>query len=1037
MVVLALFAALAIGSCRDVEEEYTPEVDCMETVAIRQSSFSAGELSPKALGRTDSPAYGRAGAQMRDFVINPQGSMSRRPGFKHIGACKVIDPFTATERASSTGDFTLIDSAYAAELGRWVAVGMAGGTNPIIVRSDNDGVTWTAAGTIPAVNVSLFSVAWSGSRYVAVGAETGGNSTIFYSVDGDTWTNASAALTGTPDLLSVVWSNRSALFVATGITGNVIITSPTGASWTEQSTSFGGTAIAASPDTDSLIVSSLLGGFGLSQDGGLTWSSISPPTGTAWTPGLSNALFYDNGFFYALGSEGIAPILGVVERGTGDGTWTRVFTAASVQRINGGARFGDFLFVVGEDGLFASSEDGGATWLESNIEALPLFSVEIGNNVAIIVGSTDGADAQLFTMAVDTTQRRLIPFDGSTGPPYMIELGHLYMRFWRNEVAVESSPGMPLEIVTPWVGGEVRALQYAQANDVMYLAHKSAPPQRLTRNSALSFTLADMLDVTGITSTPSSYLFRDGPYQPENPTVGTLTPSAVSGSITVTAAAGVAPFVANDVGRTIRMFYVTNEDAGTGEWGWMVITGFTSTTIVTARVIDDAAGGRDLANTTAVSRWALGAFSATTGYPSAVTFASQRLIFAAVDAEPQNHWASVIASFEEYQPTSFDDIVTEDNGIVFTLATRKLSRVQWLVAVRSLVSGMKTGPFTVQGSDEQASISPIVGGISSRLASEFDASAVQPAVVGDVVVYAQTGGRVIRGIDLRQGVLNQPNLTVLSDHVTQTGVVEMVYAPVPMSVLWAIRTDGKLIGLTIHPEAESFGWHLHTMGGTLSSSTEPPVITVAVLPRSGFDQLYAVVRRTINGSTVEHIEAMQDPFDDTLAGVGKEDAWHLDAAIKYDGAATTTITGLDHLEGETVQVYADGVMQTEKTVVSGAITIDLASVAIVGFDVSATAVFQTVPIRFLEAAMARSAVHEVTLEVLETSGLRIGPDTGNLKAVRLSAGLNTGDIRQQSIAAGSAATDTRPQYVIAAKDALPATILSLTHIPSVEPKAAG
>ena len=1009
----------------------------METVAIRQSNFSAGELSPKALGRTDSPAYGRAGAKMRDFVINPQGSMSRRPGFKHIGACKTVTNFGANDRTSNTGSVDLRGAVYASELSRWVAVGTRnGGVEPVIVISDDDGATWAMASVIPNLSEDLTGVVWSGIRFVAVGTPTADGATILYSDDGDTWVDASSAI-GTTTLIDVIWTGS--LFVAcgqSGAGGNNVSTSPDGITWTNRTTSFGGTGLARSFDSGIIITSGGVAGpgsgSGVSTDGGLTWAALTLPAG--FGPGNFNSAAYSGGFFYLMG---VVAGSGVIARGDGSGTWTTVFTASGTALMNAFAELGELLFAVGNTGRYAYSLDDGATWIESSRDTGNWYGAALGNGVLVSVGSSTGVNARLTTWVENSQLRRLIPFDGATGSPYMIELGNLYMRFWRNEAPVESSPGVSLEIVTPWTGGEVRAIQYSQANDVMYLVHKSAPPQRLTRNSALSFTLVSMLDVSGITSTPSTYLFRDGPYQSENPTVGTLTPSAVSGSITVTAAAGVAPFVANDVGRTIRMFYVTAADTGTGEWGWMVITAFTSTTIVTARVIDDAAGGRDLANTIATTRWALGAFSATTGYPSAVTFASQRLIFAAVDAEPQNHWASVVASFEEFQPTSFDDIVTEDNGIVFTLATRKLSRVQWLVAVRSLVSGMKTGPFTVQGSDDQASISPVVGGISSRLASEFDASAVQPAVVGDVVVYAQTGGRVIRGIDLRQGVLNQPNLTVLSDHVTQTGVVEMVYAPVPMSVLWAIRTDGKLIGLTIHPEAESFGWHLHTMGGTLSSSTEPPVITVAVLPRSGFDQLYAVVRRTINGSTVEHIEAMQDPFDDTLAGVGKEDAWHLDAAIKYDGAATTTITGLDHLEGETVQVYADGVMQTEKTVVSGAITIDLASVAIVGFDVSATAVFQTVPIRFLEAAMARSAVHEVTLEVLETSGLRIGPDTGNLKAVRLSAGLNTGDIRQQSIAAGSAATDTRPQYVIAAKDALPATILSLTHIPSVEPKAAG
>ena len=121
----------------------------MPRQVIRQASFAAGEFSPRALGRTDLPQYGAALSLMNNFVCTPQGSATRRPGMKHIGVCKTVSPFANTERASGTGAFDLNAVVYASELGRWVAVGDDAGADSLIVYSDDDGVTWQTAGTVP------------------------------------------------------------------------------------------------------------------------------------------------------------------------------------------------------------------------------------------------------------------------------------------------------------------------------------------------------------------------------------------------------------------------------------------------------------------------------------------------------------------------------------------------------------------------------------------------------------------------------------------------------------------------------------------------------------------------------------------------------------------------------------------------------------------------------------------------------------------------------------------------------------------------
>ncbi|KKL05287.1 hypothetical protein LCGC14_2607530, partial [marine sediment metagenome] len=400
-----LVLALLLTGCADdapppPASDYCQTEDAaMSRYDLRQSSFGGGEISPRSLGRADLPQYLQSGALVENWLIHQQGSLARRPGFGHVGVCKTIDPFVSVERASSTGDYDLYGLAYGAELGRWVGVGQSNGTEPVIVYSDDDGVTWTAASSVPNLNAPLHGAAWSGSRFVVVGSLVGGNTTIMYSADGDTWIDASTALTGTPTLVDVVWMGN--LFVAVGVASDIVVTSPTGATWTERSTTYGGKAVARSTDSGNLITSGTA--TAVSTDGGLTWGTLGHPTGYA-----VNGVIYSGGFYY-LGSNATAGGAGSIHRGTGDGTWTQVYLNGSGSTaVFYLAEFGDYLVGVGQGGLLVYSIDDGATWTTSAIEAVNLHECFTGNGTLVIVGESDGTDAQLFTLSVNATKRRLI-----------------------------------------------------------------------------------------------------------------------------------------------------------------------------------------------------------------------------------------------------------------------------------------------------------------------------------------------------------------------------------------------------------------------------------------------------------------------------------------------------------------------------------------------------------------------------------------------------------------------------------------------------
>jgi len=142
----------------------------------------------------------------------------------------------------------------------------------------------------------------------------------------------------------------------------------------------------------------------------------------------------------------------------------------------------------------------------------------------------------------------LLPFRFSNVQNYILEFGDLYMRVYRNRGQVESSPGVAYEVVTPWPTAILRELKFVQSYDTLYVFHKDYQTRSITRTGDTAWTLA-------------SVTYQDGPWLPENATAATFTASATTGSVTVTASTST--FVAGDVGRQIRMFVGSTWGYGT------------------------------------------------------------------------------------------------------------------------------------------------------------------------------------------------------------------------------------------------------------------------------------------------------------------------------------------------------------------------------------------------------------------------------------------------------------------------------------------
>ena len=618
--------------------------------------------------------------------------------------------------------------------------------------------------------------------------------------------------------------------------------------------------------------------------------------------------------------------------------------------------------------------------------------------------------------------------------------------------------GKIVEVTTTYSVTDIFEINYAQSADVLYLAHKDHAPAKLTRTTATSFTLAD-ID------------FVDGPWLDENITSTTLYASADTGSVTLTASASL--FASSDVGRLVRFREVLEihhdewaastsyadgvtarynghvyeqvtgstqtsgntppvhlegvETYGALDWeykhdgtGYLEITAFTSATVVTATVKNDTGVLPDhvVGAANATKLWSLGAFGGDQGYPRAIGFYEERLYFAGTTGQPQTIFGSVSADFENHTPGTNDD-----DAINVTIASDQVNVIKHLLPARFLQLLTTSAEFTLSGGAGSEPVTPT--NVNVLRETTFGTGNIKPLRAGNSTILIQKGAEKVKEItfDLDTDGLLGVDLTVLADHLARGGLTDMVWQQEPELLLWFVHADGRLIGLTYDRANATVGWHEHSLGGS------GVVESITAIPSGAEDQVYLSVKRTIDGSTVRHIVYLKSLyFNDDVT-----DAFFVDSGLTYDGGATTTIKSLNHLEGETVTILADGAAHADKTVSNGTITLDRsASKVHVGYGYTSS--LETLRMEAgAEDGIAQGKIkriHGVTARFFQTVGAELGPDTANLDrlpfrdssmAMDEAVPLFTGD-KEISFPSGY---DNDAKIVIRQTQPLPMTILAI------------
>ena len=291
-------------------------------------------------------------------------------------------------------------------------------------------------------------------------------------------------------------------------------------------------------------------------------------------------------------------------------------------------------------------------------------------------------------------------------------------------------------------------------------------------------------------------------------------------------------------------------------------------------------------------------WTAVNGYPRTVTFYEQRLFFAGTSAAPQTIWGSQTADYENFdQGTGLDD-----QSMEYAIATNKVNVIRWLQPSGDLIVGTGGGEFKV-GRPQGEPLTP--SNVMVTQQTTYGSWTTPPIQVGSSILFVQRARRKLRefGYNFQNDAYIAPDMTLLSEHITEGYLQDAEYQQEPDSIVWACTADGKLLSMTYERPEDVVAWSRHSIGGADSKVESVTVITTATS-----DQVWLLISRTIGGVTKKYVEYL-DPEINVDSG--------LTGTVS---GASATISGLSHLEGETVKVVVNGAVFPDQVVNGGAVT---------------------------------------------------------------------------------------------------------------------
>lgn len=506
---------------------------------------------------------------------------------------------------------------------------------------------------------------------------------------------------------------------------------------------------------------------------------------------------------------------------------------------------------------------------------------------------------------------RIIPFAFNTEQTYIIELGEEYARYIKDGGQIiypeeHEHAGEVVETTTPYASADLFMLKYGQNADVLTICHKDYVARELSRTSHYDWNLSNIIS-------------RPQIEPPENVTAtwtGATSSNTTTYKYVVTAVMkdtyeeSERSQVASAVGH-LESYWTTSEKM-TISWNAVPdateyniyrsvngIFGFVGTAAETSFTDDKIEP--DLKSTAPIARDPF----EDGNNPACVNYFQQRKLFGCLKNAPQTLVTSQTGTDNNF---NISRPLNASDSINIRLSEREVNEIRHLIGLNDLIVLTSGAEWKLNGSDGTFSAATPPLCVPQ---SYYGCSHIQPCVSGNMVLFIQAGGSVVRdlGYEYVSDSYNGDELTIFASHLFENKqVVDMAYSKEPYRILWCVMSDGTLNALTYNKKQEVAGWHKHITDGEFES--------VAVI-REGFEDVaYFVVKRIINGEVKRFIERMHSRLIDNA-----EDGFFVDCGLKAEFEnEVTTVRGLEHLEGKTVSVLADGGVYMEE-VKNGKITL--------------------------------------------------------------------------------------------------------------------
>jgi len=604
---------------------------------------------------------------------------------------------------------------------------------------------------------------------------------------------------------------------------------------------------------------------------------------------------------YPIGSSILRNFIGEVQ---GPDSFRWGFRYVIPTRLNGITNLIPFIFnddqayaLAFSDGKFRVFSDGGVI----TEDAKTITGIVIGTGV--ITSNTHGystGDQILIYDVVGTTELNnkyflVVKIDAHTYTLKDLDGNAIDMSTYGTYISGGKTERV-YEVTSPYAEADIFDLKYAQKADLMYIVHPDYEPRKLIRSGETSWSI-------------STFIRTEDPF-----TV------AITGATQAAACQITATDHGLETGDVIEIYGVVGMTQLNGNTYSVVKTGANTITLKDPDTLVDI-------DSTGYTAYSSGGYLFKQGnMPGAVGFYGGRVFYGGTNDDPETFYGSR-APDDDGTPRYDDFTVGTDaaDAIVFPISSQNntADRIRWFAGTNKFLAiGTYGGIYKAYGATEGAPISGT--DITVQPVDFYGAQNILPVRVGTSLFYVQRGGLVLNrfAYSILDDSYSSEDLNVLSDELTNTGIKQLTIQQGRLNIIWGVRNDGILLGISSKEQEKIASWHTHYMGGTdakvLSACGEPQ-------PNNN-DNLWIVAERTIDGVTRRYMEySIMDPVlpeeEDYYTDAENEetdiDAFHnvqyetakqlvrVDSSLTIDTSQEVTLTP-DAVTGDGITFTAGG-----------------------------------------------------------------------------------------------------------------------------------